>query len=75
MWGATSYDDSGVMILSPEHFVPVEVSRHHAAGLAMSEISRHERDRAGFAPRRVRKPRRGLVVRVVSMTVGRTAHV
>ena len=71
----TSHDDSGVMILSPEHFVPVEVSRHHAAALALSELSRHERDRSGFAPRRARKPRRGLVVRLVSMTVGRTAHV
>jgi hypothetical protein len=63
------------MILNPENFVSVEMSRYHAAALAMSEISRHERDRTGFAPRRVRKPRRGLVVRLVSMTVGRTAHV
>ncbi len=75
MWAPTSYDDSGVMILNPEHFVPVEVSRHHAAALALSELSRHERDRTGFAPRRARKARRGIVVRVVSMTVGRTAHV
>jgi hypothetical protein len=63
------------MILNPEHLVPLEVSRHHAAALALSELSRHERDRSGFAPRRARKARRGLVVRVVSMTVGRTAHV
>jgi hypothetical protein len=75
MWGATSYDDAELMILSPEQFVPLEVSRYHAAALALSEISRHERDRTGFAPRRTRKARRGLVVRLVSMTVGRTAHV
>lgn len=75
MWASTSYDDAGLMILSPEHFVPVEVSRHYAAAQALSEISRHRRDRAGFAPRRTRKPRRGLVVRLISMTAGRTAHV
>ena len=75
MWGATSYDDSGCMILSPETFVPVELSRHHAVAEALTEISRHQRDRSGFAPRATRKPRRGLVVRLVSMTVGRTAHV
>ncbi|KQV74277.1 hypothetical protein ASC61_04255 [Aeromicrobium sp. Root344] len=63
------------MILSPEAFVPVEMSRHHAVAMALTELSRHERDRSGFAPRRARKPRRGLVVRLVSMTVGRTAHV
>jgi len=63
------------MILSPEQFVPLEVSRHHAAALALSEISRHQRDRTSFAPRRARQHRRGLVVRLVSMTVGRTAHV
>ena len=75
MWASTSYDDAGLMILSPEHFTPVELNRHHEAAEAMSEISRHQRDRSGFAPRRTRKPRRGLVVRLVSMTVGRTAHV
>lgn len=75
MWGSTSYDDAELMILSPEHFVPVEMSRHHAAAEALSAISRVQRDRTGFAPRRTRKARRGLVVRVVSMTVGRTAHV
>jgi hypothetical protein len=63
------------MILNPDDFVPLEMSRHYAAAEALSEISRHERDRSGFAPRRARKPRRGLVVRLVSMTVGRTAHV
>jgi len=63
------------MILNPESFTRVEMSRHHAAALALSELARHERDRTGFAPRRARKPRRGLVVRLVSMTVGRTAHV
>jgi hypothetical protein len=63
------------MILSPEQFLPVEVSRYHATAAGLSEISRHERDRTGFAPRRTRKARRGLVVRLVSMTVGRTAHV
>ena len=75
MWGTTSHDDSGLMILSPEQFAPLELSRHHAAALALSEISRRERDRTGFAPRRTPKARRGLVVRLVSMTVGRTAHV
>ena len=75
MWGTTSPDDSGLMILDPEQFIALEVSRHHAAALAMSEILRHERDRTGVAPRRARKPRRGLVVRLVGMTVGRTAHV
>lgn len=75
MWGSTSLDDAGLMILNPEHFVPVEMSRHYAAAEALSEISRHERDRTGFAPRRTRKARRGVVVRVVGMTVGRTAHV
>lgn len=63
------------MILSPEQFMSLEVNRYNAAALAMSEISRHERDRTGFAPRRSRRARRGLVVRLVSMTVGRTAHV
>ena len=75
MWGSTSHDDAVLMILSPEHFVPVEMSRHYAAAAAMSEIARNQRDRAGFATRPTRKPRRGLVVRLVSMTVGRTAHV
>jgi hypothetical protein len=64
MLGATSCDDAGPMILSPEEFVPVEMSRHYAAAEALSAI-----------PRRPRKARRGLVVRLVSMTVGRTAHV
>jgi hypothetical protein len=63
------------MILNPEQFVPVEMSRHYAAAEALSAISRHQRDRTGFAPRARRKARRGLVVRLVSMTVGRTAHV
>ncbi|WP_188110544.1 hypothetical protein [Aeromicrobium ginsengisoli] len=51
------------------------MSRHHAVAQALTELSRHERDRSGFAPRRTRKARRGFVVRLVSMTVGRTAHV
>jgi hypothetical protein len=52
------------MILSPQEFVPAELSRHYAAAEALAAI-----------PRRPRKARRGLVVRFVSMTVGRTAHV
>lgn len=71
----TSRDDAGLMILSPEHFIPVEMSRHHAAAEALSAISRRQRDQLGHVPRGRRTARRGLVVRLVSMTVGRTAHV
>jgi hypothetical protein len=63
------------MILNPEHFVTVEMSRHHATAEALTEISRHQRDRTGFAPRRARKARRGIVLRLASVAVGRTAHV
>ncbi len=64
MCGATSCDHDQVMILSPEEFVPAELSRYYAAAEALSGIPPN--------PRRVR---RGLVLRVVGVLVGRTAHV
>ncbi|MEV7397565.1 hypothetical protein [Aeromicrobium sp. NPDC092404] len=63
------------MILSPEQFLSLEMNRHAAVAEALSEISRHERDTTGFAPRRSPRRRRGVVVRLASVAVGRTAHV
>lgn len=63
MWGTTSEDDAGRMIIDPLSFVPVEIDRHLAVARALPRVAR-----------RKRAPRRGLVLRLAAFATGRSVH-
>lgn len=51
------------MIIDPLSFVPVELDRHMAAARALPRV-----------PRRKRRARRGIVVRLATFATGRSVH-
>ena len=72
MWAPTSGAEAGHMIIDPQSFAPLEMSRHLAAAEAAFAVRR--RIDEVRPPRPSRRRHRGLLLRAVAWATGRTVH-